>query len=206
MRLSRDVAVGGTLAVLVAAGTVGAAIGGESDRAPAEPTAPGTVQEAISELEENLTEVTTQQKLERLEGAAAFDLPPGASFSEPETFDALESQISDLESGQRSRSLSTSEIEDLELLWYEDGFFTSLMAIDWQCAWLSAGAAHVQAGNLEGVREAVETLHTFASSQYASSFEYYPGFLAEQVDPLLEGDTTGAELFFPNCPASTRVN
>lgn len=210
MRWTRNTVVNGSLAAVVAAGALAAALGASSDGSPPESAATNdldaVVEENISRLEQNLNDLTSQQDLERIEGAAAFTLPPGASFTPPESFDSVESQISDLEVAQQSRSIAASEVEEPERLWYEDGFFTSLMAIDWQCAWLSTGVSQVESGDVNGVRETVETLRSFTSTDYVSSFPDYDAFLTDQVDPLLEGETAGAESFFPNCSAATLVH
>lgn len=205
MRWTKSVVANRSVAAVVAVGGLAAVLGANSGGAPTEP-APNDQESVVEELERNLAEIGTQQDLERTEGAAVFTLPPGTSFSAPESFESVESQIADIESARQSRSITDSEVEDPELLWYEDGFFTSLMAIDWQCAWLSTGVSQVESGDVGGVRETVETLRAFTSTEYVSSFPDYDKFLTDQVDPLLEGETAGAESFFPNCSASTLVH
>lgn len=205
MRWTKNIVANGSLAAVVAAGGFAAVLGASSGGAPAEP-APSDQETVVEELQQNLTEIGTQQDLERIEGEAVFSLPPGTSFSAPESFESVESQIASIESAQQSRTTAESEVEDPELLWYEDGFFTSLMAIDWQCAWLSTGVSQVESGDVDGVRETVETLRSFTSTEYVSSFPDYDKFLTDQVDPLLDGETAGAESFFPNCSASTLVH
>lgn len=191
--------------VPVIAGAIGTS-GARSASAERSPDPDVTVQEAIADLEQNLTALDAQQALERAEGVEAFALPPGASFGPLETFDGIESQLSVLEAAQLSESLSPAELEASVLYWYQDGFFTSLMAIDWRCAWLSTGVAQVEAGLVDDVPGTVELLHSFASTEHASSFPDYDLFLTRHVDPLLEGDTSGAYDYLPNCPASTLVN
>ena len=205
MRWTRNVVAGGSLALVATATTLGA-LGLGSDPAPADAAA-GKVellaQKNISLLKQNLNEVSAQQKLERAEAAAVLDLPAGTAFVAPESFEGLRTQVNALEAQQRSRSFTKSAAEEPSLYWYEEGFFTSLMAIDWQCAWLSTGVAQVESGEMDDVRETVETLRSFASTEYASAFPDYAAFLTDQVDPLLEGETDGARSFFPNCSAST---
>ncbi|WP_157607130.1 hypothetical protein [Sanguibacter suarezii] len=208
-RTRKTVVLTGSLVVVGVVGTIGA-IGAVADRSPAEVAATSkrdiVVQENISQLEQNLTEIAAQQEIERTEGAAAFALPPGTSFAAPEPLDEIKSQISNLEATERSKSIPASAVEDPTLYSYEDGFFTSLMAIDWKCAWLSTGVAQVDAGKMDEVAETVEILHSFTSTEYALSFPDYDVFLTNHVDPLLKGDTAGAHQYLPNCLASTLVD
>lgn len=127
-------------------------------------------------------ELHAQQDAERAEAAEVLELPPGAQFGPPEVF--------------------------TEPAWYQEGFFASLMAIDWRCAWLSTGVKQVNAGNLAEATESVEVLHSFTESTYIASFPDYDYVLDEFVDPLLDGDTSAAESYLSprNCPDSTLVH
>lgn len=108
MRFTKHVVNTSLVMFVVAAGAAGTAIGASSDRSSAEPatsTPDAVVHENLSKLEDNLSEIVAQQKLERIEGAEAFNLPPGASFSGPESFESVEAQISNLESVEQGRSI-----------------------------------------------------------------------------------------------------
>ncbi len=162
-----------------------------------------TAQDALTELEENRAELTTQQDEERARVVAELELPPGAQFGPTESFDNLDAQISDHASGDAP----AANVDDPTLEWYEDGFFSSLMVIDWRCAWLSTGVRAVNEGDPDGAAQAVQTLHDFSSSQYVSAFPDYDYFLDEYVDPLLEGETAGSYVWLePNCLEPTRVD
>lgn len=91
---------------------------------------------------------------------STLTLPPGADHRTIEGFNSLRDRIAEItESGE----LPATGIEP-ELLWFEDGFFVSSMAIDWQCAWVSRGISGVQTGDAEVTLEAVETLRGFTAA------------------------------------------
>ena len=156
---------------------------------------------AIAELQENKSDVMNQQEAERSEATSVLVLPEGVSFGGPEQFEEIDQQIKALTAGELSAK-DTSD-DELQTYWYEEGFFASLMAIDWKCGWLSTGINQVEAGNTTGVAETVDMLHSFTDMEYASMFPDYDEFLAESVDPLLSGDTAGAESYLPNCLPET---
>ncbi|WP_448073958.1 hypothetical protein [Georgenia yuyongxinii] len=165
-----------------------------------------TTRTAISKLEENRAALVAQQDAERTEAARAFKLPPATEFGPLEAFDGIETQIAAYRASSDAKSSGASSVESPTTYWYEDGFFASLAAIDWKCAWLSTGVKQVNADDLDGVAETVKVLHSFTSTEYASAFPDYDYFLEESVDPLLKGDTSGAYLYLPNCVDSTRVD
>ncbi|UNX53369.1 hypothetical protein MF406_10130 [Georgenia sp. TF02-10] len=177
---------------------------GDSPR-PAMSTGPDKVaaRDALTELEKNRADLITQQHRERDRVAAELEMPPGAAFGPPESFEQLDAQIDT----HSSSSTSAQSVDAPTLEWYEDGFFSSLMAIDWQCAWLSTGVRAVNEGDPDAAAEAVDILHEFASSEYATAFPDYDDFLTDFADPLLEGDTAPAYPWLePNCLAPTRVD
>lgn len=210
MRWNRKTMVGSgsfaAAAVAVAIGAIGTGTGESQARSGDAVTPETAIQAQVSQLEQNRTDLEAQQDAERAEGAAAFDLPAATDFSPSQSFEAIDSQIDDLEAAQQAGRSSRPALDDPKLLWYEDGYFTSLMALDWQCAWLSTGVERVESGEQEGVAEVVETLRSFTSTRYVDAFPDYDAFLADQVDPLLEGDTSGAYSYLPNCSESTLVN
>lgn len=197
-----------TVALVGSLGAAGLLIRGAAD-ASADPASnsrigppPVGVTAAIVELEKNIADLTVQQASERREAARSLELPPGAEFGPEEPFDALELQIAAYE----SLSDSVSAVDAPTLEWYEDGYFASLMAIDWRCAWVSTGVRDINKGDLKGAEAAVKELHDFASTPYASAFPDYDVFLDDVVDPMLEGETGGAYSWLPNCLDSTRVD
>ncbi|MBE6484178.1 MAG: hypothetical protein E7Z96_05290 [Actinomycetaceae bacterium] len=153
----------------------------------------------VEQLETNRTELMAQQDSERAQAAQDLQLPAGVDFGPGESPGAIDEQISGLKSTLTDPSVTAADIPAPELYWYEDGFFASLMVIDWQCGWLSTGIKQVEANDMAGVQESVEMLYSLQSTQYVEAFPEYDAFLSEQVDPLLQGDTSGAELFLPNC-------
>lgn len=156
----------------------------------------------IAELQANLEELKAQQMAERLEAQTVLTLPPGTSFSEPVPIWEIENQIRSLEELQSSGS--PADVENPTLSWYEDGYFASLMAMDWRCAWLSTGIKQVEAG--EDVTQTVETLHSFTSTEYAAAFPGYDRFLSNEVDPLLKGRTAAARSALSTCTPSSTVD
>ncbi|MGO1593812.1 MAG: hypothetical protein ACTHW1_05970 [Ancrocorticia sp.] len=200
------------VATLAIGGVVGTQIAGEtsadaSEQAKVDSSQPQSEEElrtaAIGELEENKTVVMSQQSSERTEAAAILTMPTGVEFGEPESFDEIDSQIAALKSGELNPSTDEAGEDKPTLLWYEDGFFASLMAIDWKCGWLSTGINQVKDGDAAEVQETVDMLHWFTTTEYASMFPDYEEFLTYSVDPLLDGDTTGAEEYLPNCLPET---
>ena len=209
MQVSRkSKALVASLATLGIVGVFGAlTASGAASAEAAEATARVRAAQAqLSELEKNMTEVQDQQESERREGFAAFPLPAWAEFSAPVAFDEISAHAQGLKSSLNKGAVSKAQIDDGTLYWYEEGFFTSLMAIDWKCSWLSNGVAQVEAGDLDGAAETVEILQSFSSTDYAPSFPDYDEFLLDHVNPLLEGDVSGALQYLPNCGESTRLD
>ncbi|ACQ79091.1 hypothetical protein Bcav_0830 [Beutenbergia cavernae DSM 12333] len=170
----------------------------------ATPSSPDALSlEWIADLEDNRAELTARQDAERAEAATVLQLPPGAAWGNLESFQSLDDQILALETG----TLVASEDSYPELLWYEDGFFASLMAIDWRCAWLSTAVQRAEAGDVAGAANAVGVLRSFSSTSYVASFpDYDRVFLADYVDPVLDGSTQDARELLGACPAETLVH
>jgi len=167
---------------------------------------PQWVADAIRDLEDNLQEVRAQQDAEIRQAAQDLQLAPGAQFGPPDSFDHLEQQIQDLRSGHILTD-DSGEPEDPLLYEYEDGFFGSLMAIDWRCGWVSTGVNQVNAGDDAGVAETVEILRGFTETTYADSWENFQDAIDHHIDPLLEGDLSGPEEFLrATCPPETIVD
>ncbi|PFG20153.1 hypothetical protein [Serinibacter salmoneus] len=142
----------------------------------------------LEELRENRSEVGAQQERERAEAEALLPLPAGAEWSTFERFAELDEQIERLEGGS---GLSSGQTHPMPLR-YEDGFFASLMAIDWQCAWLSEAVSQYDAGNLTAAQDAVETLRSFTEKPLAAAFPDYSSYLEAFVEPLGPEDTDAA--------------
>ncbi|MGC0252306.1 hypothetical protein [Pseudactinotalea sp. Z1748] len=173
---------------------------------PAGSVDPRWVSEAIADLEDNLEELRAQQEAERREAAQTLQLAPGAQFGPPESFDHLEQQLDDLQNG-RILTDDAGQPEDPLLCLYEEDFFGSLMAIDWRCSWVSTGVNQVNAGNEAGVAETVDILRSFPESRYGAYWVNFEVAIDHHIDPLLEGDTSGAEEFLEStCPTETIVD
>lgn len=200
-RQKKAIASVGALAMLGVAGVVGLNAAHHTARAEAATASSLQLiaQDHLIQLDQNRADLEAQQKAERAEGRAAFEMPAGSDFSPAQPFEEIDSQTESLESSLRRGAVSATEVEETTLSWYEGGYFTSLMAIDWKCAWLKTGVAQVQASDPAGAASTVETLHSFAATEYADDFPDYDVFLHDLVDPLLEGDITGALEYVPNC-------
>lgn len=118
-----------------------------------------------------------------------------------EQFDELDSQIARLEGGQ---SLAKDQTHPMSL-WYEDGFFASLMALDWQCAWLSEAVSQYDAGNVAIAEEAVEQLYSFAENPLAAAFPDYGSYLSIYVEPIGPKDTSAATPTLRHCATESLV-
>ncbi|WP_154795801.1 hypothetical protein [Occultella kanbiaonis] len=213
------VAIGGAT-ILAVGGGVGLSILALGDAsAHSEPSTGGTevgsqgqtsapsqaVLDAIAELELNREQIAAQVESELGEASAVLSMPAGTEFGPVYVLEEIDSQIEML-SGDHGEELLVSGAIDPVTQWFEPGSFASLMAIDWKCAWLSTGVAAVQAGDRDAVVEVVQTLHSFAESEYVGAFPDYDYVLSLYVDPLLDGDTTGALQYLPSCEDSTRVD
>lgn len=178
--------LGGAVVGVVAAANAATGEGSDEER--------GTASGWIATLEQNRADLQEQQEAESREARAALALPPGTDWGPAETFPELTQQISALDSAVGDGPEAVAELltQDPHTLWYEDGFFASLAAIDWRCAWLSTGVAAVQNGDEAGAREAVSQLQGFADSELADAFPDYDIFLTQYAAPLLDGTVDGA--------------
>lgn len=167
---------------------------------------PQWVAEAIADIEDNLQELRAQQEAEIGQATQDLQLAPGAQFGPPESFGHLEQQLDDFQNG-RIPIDDSGEPEDPLLYEYGEGFFGSLMAIDWRCGWVSTGVNQVNAGDDAGVAETVEILRGFTETTYADSWENFQDAIDHHIDPLLEGDLSGPEEFLrTTCPPETIVD
>lgn len=149
-------------------------------------------------LAENRLEVERQQAAERAMAIADLPpLPPGASYRDP----ALP-EIDDLE---REVSADTrDEVEPLSAQ-FEAGYFATLVAHDWQCAWLGEAAQAHEAGNLGRVQVAVSRLESFRETSYYEYFVDYDRVLSDFVYPIPQGNTGPANDYLAaNCSPVTQ--
>lgn len=157
--------------------------------------------EMIEVLEENLATLEAQQLSERSNAEALLTLPNGAGWGPEESFAELEQQIESLEAGS---GLPSGE-KWPTTMWYEEGFFASLMALDWRCAWLSQAIHDYENGDANGGSDATRTLSSFKDHQLAFAFPDYDEFLSAYVEPLSVDDVSAATPYLANCPQETLV-
>lgn len=205
----------------VAAGLAVSTLARGDDTGQADPSTPATssgtessaaavspsqaVLDAIADLERAREEIAAQAEPEIAAAKAVLTMPEGTEFGPVHELERIDSQIA-LLSGEHGNEMLASGAVDVVDQWFEPGFFASLVAIDWKCAWLSTGVAAVQAGDHAAAAEAVETLHSFTETEYVESFPDYDDVLGLHADPLLVGDTTAALDYLPSCEDSTRVD
>ncbi|SEE70798.1 hypothetical protein [Ruania alba] len=209
--------IGGATAMIVGGGLAVSTLAQAEEPARTESTAEAStaaaqsssrsqaLTDAIAALEQNRDELAAQVDEETADARNELSMPPGAEFGPVHVVEDIESQIAWLSGSDGQEQLDSGAVEPQEHR-YQDGAFASLMAIDWKCAWLSAGVAGVQASDSEAVSEAVRTLHSFTETEYVQSFPDYNDFLGDLVDPLRQGDATAALEYLPSCEDSTRVD
>lgn len=64
---------------------------------------------------------------------------------------------------------------------YEEGYFSSLYAMDWQCAWVEEAMAAGARGDEPGREEAIATFQGFAASALAAAFPDFENTVSKQV-------------------------
>lgn len=173
-----------------------------SDASTPQPAALLTVHAAAARS--NLTALEDQQAAERAAAHNELDLPAGYTFSEPVSFPEVESQVASMNRmSARVPNVSAQEIPAPEMSVYEEGYFVSIAAIDWQCAWLDVAVAAAEQGDQARAQEAVSKLESFEDSRLAEAFPDYPVFLSSYVRPVLDGQYTNARSFLSDGCTST---
>ena len=157
-------------------------------------------------LERNLEELTAQQAAERTLASEVLQLPDGAEFGDPDAFTEITDQLDELRDPDSQLEPGEDDAGLPDTFIYEDGFFKSVMAIDWRCAWLSEGVRQVNAGDLDGAAATVDLIHSLKSSEFVVYFPDYDAFLSRAVDPLLDGRTGPSMEYLGLCVDSTRVD
>lgn len=149
-------------------------------------------------LAENRLEAERQQAAERTMAIADLPpLPPGASYRDP----ALP-EIDDLE-----REISTDTRAEVEPLsaHFEAGYFATLVAHDWQCAWLGEAVQSQEKGDPGRLRVAVSRLESFRETPYYEYFVDYDRILSDFVYPIPQGNSGPANDYLAaNCSPVTQ--
>lgn len=199
-------AITAAASALLVVGTLG--VYSAANAEPADPAQPLSAADAISVLEENKAEVESQQVAEMRSAQTSLALPQGATWGPGDDFSVLDEQIAELKASLASSTSrnKASTVDEPLVVWYEDGFFASLAAIDWRCAWLSTGIVATNEGDKEGLEQAVSQLRSFSESDLAIAFPDYDYFLKAHVDPLLTGSTVEAEEALAGCAPGTTVD
>lgn len=147
-------------------------------------------------IQSNLSALEKQQAAEREAAHRKLELPMGYEFSTPVSFPKVEAQASRLSNlSGRVKELSAQQIPEVETAEYEDGYFESIAAIDWQCAWLDVAVTAAEQDDQARVKDAVARLDQFQDLQLAQAFPDYPLFLSDYVHPVLEGQFVNARAF-----------
>lgn len=167
-------------------------------RVTTNPQALEVVDSARAELDAQALEEST---------AAQKELPPlpeGITYPDATHVADLDGVEADLDSGRITTQEAVSESQVV----YEDGYFASLTAIDWQCAWISQAVASHDAGDDAGVSRAIQVLTDFGSSDLATAFVDWNSYiLPEMVEPIATGDTDLALNYLDHgCLQQTRVD
>ncbi|MDO5494592.1 MAG: hypothetical protein Q4G64_02650 [bacterium] len=158
--------------------------------------------DARTALVENLAQLEDQQRTERDRALQELTFPEGTTVGAAHDFDAVRTQIDQIDTGSAWLS-HTDQADPAELEWYEPGYFASIVALDWQCAWLSSAVASLASGDSVGVASASTLLRDFRDSDFADAFPDYDYFVAEYVDPLEQGDSSGADAYLGSCRPET---
>lgn len=157
---------------------------------------------AIDLLSQFESEIEAQQVVERREAIGVlYELPAGAEYGPSDPTMPITELRRDIE-GSMAGAVPAPEI------WYEDGYFASIVAIDWQCAWLSQSVKSSRENDSAAVASALDVLARFGASEYAQAFpDYEEVFLAEIANPVESGDLTEATSYLANvCLPETRVD
>lgn len=151
------------------------------------------IEETKDALKNELSEVQKQKNEELEEIEAAYDLPSGATFESNYDLSEISNQTDQTE-GQSSLR-SSGESINAEKVWYEPGYFKSDALVQWQCAWLKEAVLAQEAGSRNKRDEAVKRLLDFKSKPEIKMFPNYEDFLADNVYPLVKGNTKNARDF-----------
>lgn len=173
----------GLAAVLGIAGAFAAAELVQADESDISPQQIATQKELVEVVDEQIEQAEDQQTSERAVGFELLgELPLGAQYAAEEELTELQEQRSAL------RTMSVDETPESLGVIYEEGYFTSLMALDWQCAWISEAVYRAEQGEQEGVEEALKTLWSFEDNELAESFPDYARKLKDLAEPLRSGN------------------
>lgn len=157
-------------------------------------------------IQNNLSALQKQQAAERDAAHSELELPRGYEFSAPLAFPEVEAQsdrFNKLSGGVEL--LSLQQVPEAETSVYEDGYFESIAAIDWQCAWLDVAVTAAEHGDQARVQDAVTRLDQFQDSRLVDAFPDYPLFLSDYVHPVLDGQLSNARSFLADgCTLAAR--
>ena len=186
------------LAVIVAFVTADLVRADETGQTPQQV---GSLRQNIAVVEKQINEKTDQQSRERAIGKKILGaLPAGASYAPEEELTELEEQRSALRAAEPDMSPDNLVVN------YEEGYFTSLLALDWQCAWISEAVVRAEKGDQSGVNAALETLWSFEDSELISSFPDYARKLNDLAVPLKNGNVAYTKRYLAeNCMPETLV-
>ncbi len=200
-RTQRVVIYSGLAVALGVAGAFAAAELVQADEKDLTPQQIGTLKENIAVVEEQIEQKTDQQSKEREIGKALLgELPVGAKYAAEEELTELEEQRSALRSNDPDLNPENLVVN------YEEGYFSSLLALDWQCAWISEAVVLAEQGDQDGVSAAIETLWSFEDNELASSFPDYARKLNDLAEPLRSGNVTYTKQYLAaNCLPETLV-
>ncbi|WP_043534366.1 hypothetical protein [Actinomyces polynesiensis] len=164
-----------------------------------------TDSQALEVVDSARTELNSQALEES--SAAKRELPPlpeGASYPDRTHVSDLDDTQADLDAGRLTAQEAVAESQVV----YEDGYFASLTAIDWQCSWISQAVASQDTGDEAGVARAIQVLTDFGASDLAAPFVDWNSYiLPEIIEPIATGDSDLALNYLDHsCFPQTRVD
>lgn len=164
-----------------------------------------TGSQALEVVDTARTELDSQALGES--SAAQEELPPlpeGTSYPDRTHVSDLDDTQADLDAGRITAQEAVAESQVV----YEDGYFASLTAIDWQCSWISQAVASQDTGDEASMSRAIQVLTDFGTSDLAAPFVDWNSYiLPEIIEPIATGDTDLALNYLDHtCLAQTRVD
>lgn len=166
-----------------------------------------TISEAKNRLTENLSQAINQKEKEFAEIEANYKLPSNSTFENDSSYNEINEQLQQVTMHTKSQASANNKFK-VEPVWYEPGYFKSDALVQWQCAWLREAVLAEESGNKKNLNDALAQLESFKNKPEISMFPDYDVFLADNVKPLIEGNTAPARKFINSgnsCVAENQI-